>query len=471
MNKAQIYAQRIALYRKDINQFAIDMFNFKADKWQKRFFKKVAKSPRVAVKSGQGVGKTAATAIVLIWFLVCFPFAKVVATAPTGHQLNDVLWAEVAKWLIKSPFINSIIKWTKTKVYVTGKEEMWFAVARASNRPENMQGFHEVNMLFIVDEASGVADDIIEAIRGTLSGENNKLVMLGNPTQVSGAFYDSFTSDRAQWDTLTVNSEDSPRTNKENIEALKAKYGPDSNVVRVRVYGEFPTQEDDVFISLTDIEQSINTDYNLDDEVINSIDIGVDVARFGDDKTVISYKVNKKVFIYKKYQGYNTVRTKKETLVLVRELMEKYKYKGIINIKVDDGGVGGGVTDMLREETGSNSEFPNISVLGVNFGKKIKHKHYADSTTYMMSIVRDMISRIDHNGNPKEVDLILPDDNDLAGQLSCRKYGFEKGSTKQRVESKDDMKKRGLSSPDTADSVLLACLPVRNKKKKKRRVA
>lgn len=103
------------------------------------------------------------------------------------QQLYDVLWAEVAKWLNKSK-AKDFLKWTKTKIYMIGEEERWFATAKTATKPENMQGFHEDYMLFIVDEASGVADPIMEAILGTLSGAENKLLMCGNPNKTSGVF-------------------------------------------------------------------------------------------------------------------------------------------------------------------------------------------------------------------------------------------------------------------------------------------
>lgn len=95
----------------------------------------------------------------------------------------------------KSELLSILLKWTKTYVYMVGNEKRWFGVARTATKPENMQGFHEDNMLFIVDEASGVADPIMEAILGTLSGANNKLLLCGNPTRTSGTFYDSHTRD------------------------------------------------------------------------------------------------------------------------------------------------------------------------------------------------------------------------------------------------------------------------------------
>ena len=88
------------------------------------------------------------------------------------------------------PLLPKLLKWTKTYVYMIGYEKRWFAVARTATKPENMQGFHEDNMLFIVDEASGVADPIMEAIVGTLAGDNNKLLLMGNPTKTSGTFYE-----------------------------------------------------------------------------------------------------------------------------------------------------------------------------------------------------------------------------------------------------------------------------------------
>lgn len=461
------FQSRIIIYQKDINQFAIDMFNFDADEWQKEFFNNVVNNPRTAVKSGQGVGKTAATAIVILWFLSCFPFARVVATAPTGHQLHDVLWSELSKWQSQSPILSEILKWTKTYIYVKGMEKRWFAVARTSNKAENMQGFHEDNLLFVVDEASGVMDAIIEAINGTLSGVNNKLVILGNPTQTAGFFYEAFTVDRDLYATQTVDSEKSPRTNKENIAALKRKYGEDSNVVRVRVKGLFPLEDNDVFIPITLVEKSIYTDYTLDDEKITSIDIGCDVARFGDDKTVISFKVNKKVEIYKSYIGKDLMRTANEVATLFLILTEKYKFTGQVPVKVDDGGLGGGVTDKLRElKRNDPKRFSNMMIVPILFGKSIKHKYFADTTTFMMNVVKELISPVDDEGNEKEVDVVLPNDSDLVAQLSMRKYEFTSKS-KIKIESKEKMKERIGHSPDEADSILLVCMPVKTKKGKK----
>ncbi|MDD2979541.1 MAG: DEAD/DEAH box helicase family protein [Hespellia sp.] len=465
-------------------QFCREVLMFEPDEWQISALNDLRDNPKVAVKSGQGVGKTGVEACALLWFLTCYPDARIVATAPTKQQLNDVLWSEVSKWMNKSPLLPMLLKWTKTYIYMIGYEKRWFAVARTATKPENMQGFHEDNMLFIIDEASGVADPIMEAIVGTLSGENNKLLMMGNPTRTSGTFYDAFTSDRNLYSCHTVSSRNSPRTNKDNIASMDRKYGKDSNVVRVRVDGEFPQQEDDVFMPISWLETSVSTELSadtakalgiyrneagelqpMDVSGVNQVSIGCDVARFGDDKTCIGYRVNEAVKIYKKYNGQDTTWTAGNIAELYRHLKEHYKYKEQIAVKVDDGGVGGGVVDQLKSFKRSDPKtYEDMVIIPVNFGQQIKHKHYYDSTTFMMGVVKDLIAPYDDEGKAHKPEIVLPDDNDLVGQLSCRKYSF-RSDGKIQVESKKDMKERGLSSPDEGDCILLVCLPVNQKKK------
>src|SRR5690625_4698337 len=238
MNRIEFFKKKIPIYRKEPWTFAEEVVNFIPDTWQKEVLKDIVDHTHVSVRSGQGVGKTGLEAVIALWFLSVYPFPKVIATAPTRQQLHDILWAEISKWQSQSPLLESLLKWTKTKIYMRKHEERWFATARTATKPENMQGFHEDNMLFIVDEASGVADNIMEAILGTLSGENNKLAMVGSPTKTSGVFYDSHNRDRHHYRTHKVSSMDSTRTSKKNIDMLLEKYGEDSDVARVRIFGD-----------------------------------------------------------------------------------------------------------------------------------------------------------------------------------------------------------------------------------------
>lgn len=454
--RRRFFKQRVPMYRKDPVLYAREVLRFEPDGWQQEALMDLADNPKVSIKSGQGVGKTGMEAVALLWFLTCFPYPRVVATAPTRQQLHDVLWAEIDKWMSRSPLLNEILKWTKTYVYMKGNEKRWFAVARTATKPENMQGFHEDNMLFIVDEASGVADPIMEAILGTLSGANNKLLMCGNPTKTSGAFYDSHTRDRKLYRCHTVSSMDSTRTNKENIDSLVRKYGWNSNVVRVRVRGEFPNQEDDVFIGLDLIESCGSKIYELPKERMHSqIIFGVDVARFGDDETVIYRNARGKLKIAAKHRGQDLMATCGYIVQQYKKIIKEFpEYEGRIYVNIDDTGLGGGVTDRLREikrEQGLRRMF----IIPINAAEKIETdtyagkeaaEHYNNLTTHMWATLKDLL---------ENKDLEIEDDDETFAQLSSRKYRMASNG-KLELERKEDMKKRGLDSPDRADAAALS---------------
>lgn len=439
----------IDVYWDDPVAFAEDILKFSPDDWQKDVLNDVANHRFVSVRSGQGVGKTSLEAIVALWYLCCRPNPKVVCTAPTRQQLNDVLWAEIAKWL-NSSLVKNFLKWTKTKVYMIGNEERWFATARTATKPENMQGFHEDYMIFIVDEASGVADDIMEAILGTLSGHENKLLMCGNPTRTSGVFYDSHHRDRADYKTHKVSSYDSPRASKDNIDRLIRRYGKDSDVVRVRVYGDFPKAEPDTFIHLEKVEaatmREVYMNENNEREVPDDapLEIGVDVARYGDDETTLVPRIGKYVPFLRTYNKQDTMTTAGEVIRLAKEMMKEYGRSSCV-VKIDDDGVGGGVTDRLREIVYEDNLY--IEVIDCHNGEKaLNDENYFNWGSESWATIREYL----HDG-----DIQIPNDEDLVGQLSTRKYRVtSKG--KIHLESKDDMKKRGLRSPDRADALVLA---------------
>ena len=459
----KILARKRRRWYSDPVSFFKDVLNYIPDDWQAEAAYSVRDNPRTSIKSGQGVGKTADTVAIALWFLVCHKNARVVATAPTKRQLNDVMWAEMAKWINNSPLLQVLLNKTKTYIYMNGAEDVWFAVAVASARPENIQGFHADNLLFIIDEASGVDDSIIEAINGTLSGGNNRLLMLGNPTKAEGAFYESHTVDRSLYYCMTVNAELSSRTNKENIKAMERKYGRDSNVYRVRVLGEFPIESNDCVIPIGMVERSIMTDCEPFETPIH-IRIACDVARYGNDKTIISQRVDKKIDILHKRNGKSVTWTASTLLFEYKRLIAKYpKYDGYIYMMIDDGGVGGGVTDILVDAKRNNPIlYARMMIVPLLFGKRIRHPFYWDSTTLWYYTLRDMLS----TENKPEPDIILPDDPDLVAQLTTRKY--EMRESQMKVESKDEYKERmGATSPDEGDSVILLVAPINEPKRKK----
>lgn len=412
----------------------------------------IAEGPRVSVRSGQGVGKTGLEAATALWFLSCFPYPKVICTAPTRQQLHDVLWAEINKWQAKSPVLKRILKWTKTKIYMRNYEERWFATARTATKPENMQGFHEDYMLFIVDEASGVADPIMEAILGTLSGEYNKLLMCGNPTRTSGVFYDSHNKDREDYRTLKVSCLDSPRTSKDNIAMLKRKYGEGSDVWRVRVEGEFPRGESDTFIAL-------ETALFAKDEVRvqpsgDTLYVGCDVARFGDDETTIYARIGMAVVATHFHHKEGTMVTAGWVLRVIKEVRELHQEVTHVQIRIDDDGVGGGVTDRLNEV---NEEMDlGYEIIPVHNGSSSDDEYYGNKGAETWGNIKELLEENMSNFMIGKTGVLqLPDDEKLIAQLTTRKWRMgSKG--KIYLERKEDMKKRGLQSPDRADGFVLA---------------
>lgn len=444
----------IDLYWDNPVAFAEDMLDFYPDDWQQKVLMDLASAPKVSVRSGQGVGKTSLEAVTVIWYLCCRPNPKVVCTAPTKQQLYDVLWAEIAKWLNSSK-ISRLLQWTKTKVYMRGHEDRWFATAKTATRPENMQGFHEDYMLFVVDEASGVAEPIMEAILGTLSGDENKLLMCGNPTRTSGAFYDSHNRDRVDYKIHKVSSLDSKRTSKQNIAMLKRKYNENSDVYRVRVLGEFPKAESDAFIALELAETAKMCNVNPTGNILR---LGVDVARFGDDETVIAPRIGGKCFDLKTYTKQGTTETTGWVIATARDMFVAYHQLVRAEIMVDDTGVGGGVTDQLNEAIRSRGLPYTVYPIN-NESTAEDNDHYDNLATEQHAALREWLqenfSSFIQGG---EATIQLPNDERLIAQLTSRKY-FMTGKGKIRLESKKDMKKRGLASPDRADAVVLAFAP------------
>lgn len=165
---------------------------------------------------------------------------------------------------------------------------------------------------------------------------------------------------------------------------------------------------------------------------------------------------------YEKAQGQDTMRTADNIAMCYKKLIDRYsQYKGKIIVTVDDGGVGGGVVDRLRRICKADPQtYGRMKVVPVKFGMRIRHRYYYDTTTYMMSVVKELLSDTDKNGEAKPIELVLPKDDDLIAQLSCRKYTMTENSV-IKIESKKEMKARGLPSPDEADCVLLLCLPIK----------
>lgn len=238
------YSRLILQWRDDPELFVRQVLGGDPFPWQARALCEYRDYNRLAIKSGKGVGKSALIAWILLHFLCTRNEVKVACTATTASQLYDVLWAEVRKWRdgmgveYKKFFPVEI---TSDRVYLEGME-LNFAIAKTARReqPEALQGIHSKNTLFLIDEASGVPDEIFAVAEGAMSTEGAKVVMTGNPTRTDGYFYDAFHADYQRWRRITVSGKDSPAVTGDYLEYMLSKWGETSNEYRVGVMGEFP---------------------------------------------------------------------------------------------------------------------------------------------------------------------------------------------------------------------------------------
>lgn len=376
-------------------------------------------------------------------FLFTRPFPKVVCTAPTRDQLYNILWPEISKWLKRSPLLDELFEWQKTKVVLRSAPERCFATARTAAKPENLAGFHEDHLLFVLDEASGIDDSIFEVVGGALTGGDNKLVMCGNPTKNSGFFKRAFFEDREFYHTMKISSMNSGRVSSTYCQRLIKQYGEDSDVVRVRVLGEFPKAEADGVIPLELVEAAIARDPDYSGELV----IGVDVARQGNDLTVVAARLGDSLLPLQKWQHADLMTTCGRVLHTTKELMTEYKLKHAV-INVDDTGLGAGVTDRLREVLSENNL--NGTVHACHNGAKARDNRYANFVTECYFALRDRF--VDGN-------ITLPRDDELVAELTTRKFNVN-SSDKIILEPKDGYKRRIGHSPDRADAVALAYAPV-----------
>lgn len=464
----------IRFYADDPIYFVEDVIHASPDEKQRDILRSLRDNPMTSVRSGHGIGKSAVEAWAVIWFLMTRPFPKIPCTAPTKHQLYDVLWAEVSKWLRNAPGLKDEIIWTYERIYMKGYKEEWFAVPRTATNPDALQGFHAEHILYIIDEASGVPDKVFEPVLGAMTGEDVRLLMMGNPTRLTGFFYDSHHKDREQYSAMHVDGRDSPHVSKKFIQKIVDMFGMDSDVFRVRVAGQFPKAMPDSLIAMEWCEDA--AERRVDPPGLR-VDIGIDVARYGDDSSVL-YPVLDKVRALE-YEIHNHNRTTEITgyAVIMIERSAVEHPDASIRVKVDCDGLGVGVYDGLydqkdkiiervwmercrREGLDPDSQWQtcqmiprlDLDIVECHFGGaggKVDEDDpigYRNSTGLMWGTVRRCL---------QEGTLALPDDDALFSQLCSRKYIVGQDG-RLELEKKEAMKKRGLRSPDIADALALA---------------
>lgn len=443
-----------ARYDNDAVAFAIEMLGVALRDWQAEFLRDLASGcKRISIRSARGRGKTMVVSIALLWWMLTrFP-QKSILTAPAAGTIEDGLWPEIETWANKlPPYLRDLLVFTASRIELKGAEAESFAsaVTAREDRPEALQGRHAPHMLIVVDEASGVSDRALEALMGSLAGTDRVLVLIANATRTQGYFYLSQRDPavsagfvRYQVSALPIPEPEEGvkcfhcpvEGDEEFVATMYAKYGEESSAVRVHVKGEFPKSDDDTVIGLHLVESARGREVaptTKADELW-----GVDVAGFGDDRSVLfRRRGNHFPAPPKKWRGLDTMQVAGRVKLEYDMVAPKPKM-----IYVDAIGIGAGVADRLREM--------GLPVIAINVSESP-----ALGDTYV-----NLRAELWFKGRRwlEQLDCVIPvgeDYDDLCAELVAPRY-VETPSGKIQVESKKAIKARGLPSPDVADAFLL----------------
>ena len=394
-----------------------------------------------AVSSGRGIGKSALVSWLTIWMVSTRIGSTTIISANSENQLRSITWAEITKWLAMS--LNSHwfevsatrvapAKWLTDLVESDLKKgtRYWGVEGRlwSAENPDAYAGVHNFDgVLVIFDEASGI-DDSIWSVTGGFFTENtpNRFwLAFSNPRRNTGYFYEAFNSKREFWKSRVVDARTVEGTDKAVYERIINEYGPDSAQAHVEVYGMFPNAGDDQFISSSIVDDAMKRALYKDQSA--PIVIGVDPARFGADATVIAVRQGRDIIKIMRHRGDDTM-----TVVgYVIEAIEEYKPTLVV---IDEGGLGAGIVDRLKEQ--------RYKIKGVNFGNKAKNPiMYGNMRAQMWGDMRDWLKSAS-----------IPSDRFLKTDLISPMMKPDSRGT-IFLESKKEMKARGLASPDAADAI------------------
>jgi hypothetical protein len=490
----------LAEWRSDPVKFAWDVFGIRAWDKQATVLNAVAQYDRVAWRSGHKVSKTNTASLLAYWFPVCFPGGRVIGTSSSHRQVEKILWREIRALegrarrngrldlphVAKSP--NTGIEWPD------GRDVCCFS----TDQTENFGGFSGRAILFLIDEASGVPEEIFEAIEGNLAGGSAdgsiaiaKVVMFGNPTQVSGTFFDAFNGQKASWKTYHISSEDSPNVKtgrvvvpglatKEWVEGRRKAWGEDDPRYQVRVKGNFPSQDARTVIKLGVVERAVerfkdlyetserecgsgirypayvssDSDSGVRSSIVNAytqedrLELGADVARFGDDNSVGVARRGKTVLYDARGSGIESVSGYDSYQVggMLLSLARRFHVKGepVPLVKVDVIGYGAGVVDFLhyaRDERG----YPLVEVVEINVAENAyDESEYFNLRTELWFACAEWL-----------LTGAIPEHDILYRELIAPKFDFDHRG-RLKLESKKEIKKRLGWSPDFADALCLA---------------
>jgi phage terminase large subunit len=431
----------LARYRRDPEAFIAERLRVHLWSKQAELVRAVYEHERTTCRAGNAVGKTTAAAVTILAWLAGGPGSVVVSTSATDAQLRRVLWRELHRLRKRSHgfFDDGVILDTEIRL-----SEDWYAVGFATDQAEAMQGVHAERLLVVVDEASGVSEDNYEAFEGLLAGGDARLLLIGNALRTSGSFFDSFHSRRDEFHPLTISAYDTPAFTGEQVprelqkrlvqkrwvERLEKRQAG-SNTFLVKVMGEFPATADDSVIGFADLQRAHSQTLEPDTPLI----LGLDVARYGLDESVLALRRGHVIRVIDSWQGKSLMETTGRVIDHARRLQATHGSR--VRVVVDDAGLGGGVTDRLREQ--------GIDTTAFNAGGRARRaKDHPNKRSEAWFDFAELLPLLD----------LDPGDEELSRELLSPTYAFDSSGARV-VEAKANTRKRLRRSPDRADSVLL----------------
>lgn len=411
--------------------------------YQEEILQTLVKFGRVAVRSPHGGGKTTVSAWVVLWAMNALPGeTKILVTASVWRQVKRYTFPEVKKWLYQSDLPRPRVLDTELKA--TGKS----AFGASSDDPYNLEGLHAENVVVIMDEAKAIPDAYFDALEGALSTGNTFALMISTPGEASGRFYDIFKRKPGleDWKTIAITLEDAiaaGRVDPEWAEQRRLQWGEHSSVYLNRVRGEFAEVAEDAVIPLSWVEQAVERWHARHGRGAGDPVFGVDVARYGVDKTVIVRLRGPVVEAIDEMSQADTMQTTGKVTALAKREHQ---------IAVDVIGIGAGVADRLRE-MGYNAMGVNVAT-STTRTDATGHLHFVNLRSALWWGLRDELDPT----NPTA--MAIPPHDGLIGDLTAPRWTYTSNG-KIKIESKDDIRKRLGRSTDYADALAMALYALR----------
>ncbi len=431
------------------------------DDQQARLLQAVAHHDRVACRTGRGIGKTAAAAILVAWWLATRYPARVVTSAGTWNHLEDKLWPEIRTWS-HSWLLSEAYEYQQLGIYAKADPDGWRAVASSSDRAENVEGHHSPHLLLLIDEAKGMPDEIFAALLASLTNagpdEEQKVVALSTPP-LSRVGWFSRVSSSPDWHVEHVSGLDSPRVSSTYVEEIRNEFGESSPQYQSYVLGEIPEGVAESVIQSRWIEAA----QKLEIADTRPCVITCDVAREGEDLTVIGRLENARFALTyhddSEHWGWFTNLDLMQVSSRCAFAIRKYKPSAIL---IDDTGLGGGVTDRLRQMQADKMLPSNLSIIPIKFGSIAEREdRFKQCKDELWWAAREAI-RTNQLALPTDAEIrdwSLPRGSDFKSQLSSPIYEYD---TRDRIDVLDRRqgnreKTRALpsKSPDLAHALIL----------------